>query len=544
MSKKIYRATSFIICLCILFTMGLGANAETSNSKSSPQIKNVIFLIGDGMSIPSTTLARWYNGGEPLAMDEIATGLVRTYWAAGPITDSAPAASAMATGYKTSDKFISILPEKVTMPGVPPLNTGDSLRPAATVLEGAKLQGKAVGLVATSNIQNATPAAFSSHARSRSEYDSIAEQQVFNNLDVVLSAGTYFLSPETRKDKEDLIRILKNTGYDFITTPAQMAKTKSDKVWGAFDPESLAYDMDRDPSKQPSLSEMTEKAISVLSRDEDGFFLMVEGSKIDWAAHANDPIGVISDVLAFDKAIKAAVDFAKKDGNTVVIACADHGTGGISIGSPAIETTYSGTPLSTFTDPLKKAKLTGEGLEKKFNADRSNIKEVMAEYYGITDLTDDEIKQIKDAKFPGLNWTVGKMISKRANISWVSTGHVGDEVALYCYSPDSNDKLSGVIQNTDIPKYIAKLFNMNLDEISKKLFVPAVAAFEAKGAKVEVDNTNPANPVVVVTKGTTTLKLPVNKNVAYLNRALVRFNGLTVLTDKVYVPQQVIDMIR
>ena len=138
----------------------------------------------------------------------------------------------------------------------------------------------------------------------------------------------------------------------------------------------MSYELDREKltPTEPSLENMTEKALNLLSKNNKGFFLMVEGSKIDWASHANDPVGVISDVLAFDKAVEKAIEFAKKDGNTVVIVAADHGNGGLTIGNRDTSKNYDKLPLSAFIDPLKKASLTGEGLETKLNADRSNTK--------------------------------------------------------------------------------------------------------------------------------------------------------------------------
>ena len=155
---------------------------------------------------------------------------------------------------------------------------------------------------------------------------------------------------------------------------------------------------------------MTQKAIDILSKDPDGFFLMVEGSKVDWAAHANDPIALISDIDAFDRAVEAALEFAKKDDQTMIIGLTDHGNGGVTIGNHATTSSYSKDPVEKFIAPLKKAKLTGEGLESKLNADRSNIKEVMSGYFGIDDLTPEEEAEIKGAKAGNVNYAVGPMI--------------------------------------------------------------------------------------------------------------------------------------
>ena len=148
---------------------------------------------------------------------------------------------------------------------------------------------------------------------------------------------------------------------------------------------------------EPSLAEMTNKAIDTLSKDKDGFFLFVEGSKVDWAAHANDPIGIISDVLAFDDAVNEALEFAKKDGNTMVIAVSDHGNSGITMGNVNTNGNYPEIPVSAYIDPLKKATMTVEGALKQLNDDRSNMKEV-AELYGLDNLTEEEIEALKTSK--------------------------------------------------------------------------------------------------------------------------------------------------
>ncbi|MGO4952929.1 alkaline phosphatase [Paenibacillus sp. S25] len=523
----------------LVATMMLAVSGGTAMAvEKDTSIKNVIILIPDGMANDATALARWYKGSS-LTLDSMASGMVRTHSADAPIADSAPAGTAFATGHKSHTGYVGVLPDEATMPGQQPIAAGDAKKPVASILEASKLAGKSTGIIATSEIMHATPADFTAHYPDRKNYDALSMQQAYNGVDVVLGGGGKFLEAAGRKDGQDLVAQIKDQGYDFVTTPEGLKNSTSSKLWGSFSPEALAYNLDRDASKEPSLAEMTSKAIDVLSKNDKGFFLMVEGSKVDWAAHANDPTGIISDVLSFDDAVKVAVDYAKQNQNTVVVAVTDHGNGGLTIGSSDTTSNYDKTPLASFIDPLKKAKLTGEGLEAKLNADRSNIKEVLSTYFGITDLTDEEVKTIKDAKEGSMNYAVGPIISKRANIGWTTGGHTGGDVVLYTYAPNG-DRPTGVIDNTDVNKYMTRVLGLDLDTVSKQLFVPAKAAFEAKGAKFTADT-----KVITVTKGSNKLELPVYKNVATLNGKNTTLNGVVVFNGVDYfVPQQAIDLIQ
>lgn len=537
---KIMKAMlSVILAMAVFASTGSASFADNQ----APLAKNVIILIPDGMSVEGTTLARWYKGGTPLALDEMASGLVRTHSADAAIADSAPAGTAFATGHKSHTGFVGVLPDIADMPGVDPVTPGEERRPVANLLESAKLTGKSTGIISTSEVMHATPAAFSAHYPDRSNYDALSKQQVYNGVDVVLGGGSKYFTPEGRTDNEDLLKVIQQLGYDYVTTADELKASTSNKLWGLFAPAALAYEMDRDSSKEPSLADMTSKAIEVLSRNEEGFFLMVEGSKVDWAAHANDPIGIISDVLSFDDAVKAALDFAKKDQNTVVIAATDHGNGGITIGSTDTSKSYDKEPLSTFIGPLQKAKLTGEGLEEMFNAARSNVREVMEQYYGISDLTDSEVKAIQETKSGSMNYTVGPMISKRAKIGWTTGGHTGGDVTLYSYTP-GDGRLTGVLDNTQIAKYMAQVLSLDLEATTERLFVPAREAYTAKGAEVDWDITDPKNPVVVVTKGSDTLRLPIHTNLAELNGTSIALEGVVVFNgEKTFVPRQAIDLL-
>jgi len=542
---KLNRIISGLLAVAMTFTMTESVFAAGINDvQVNQEVKNVILLIPDGMSAGALTLSRWYNDGKELNLDSLASGMVRTYSSDAPIADSAPAGTAMATGFKSHTGFVGVLPDVNSMPGLEPLNPADKRKPVATILEAVQLNGKATGIIATSEIMHATPADFTAHDPSRKNYDSISEQQVYQELDVVIGAGSKFFAKENRKDNENLIDEIKKN-YQYVTTPAELSNAASGKLWAMFAPSALAYDFDRDPSKEPSIAEMTKKAIELLSQDEDGFFLMVEGSKVDWAAHANDPIGIISDVLAFDEAVGVALDFAKADGNTLVVSATDHGNSGITIGSKSTDSSYDKTPLSAFINPLKRASLTGEEIATKLNVDRTNVVEVMSQYYGINDLTAEEIEDIKSTEDADMNYIVGPMIGKRANIGFTTTGHTGEEVTLFVYAPQNISQLTGTVENTDIAVYMEKAMGLNLSESTDRLFVKARDAFESNGAKVSFDNSDVNNPVLNVVKDNVKIEMPVNKNIAYVNGAEVKLDGVVVFNGiNVYVPQSAVDLVK
>ena len=535
-----------VVGITLASTLALGslgfssANEKVEAKKDSQKAKNVIVLVMDGVSSSTTTLARWYKG-QPLAMDEILTGGVRTYSAESAITDSAPAGTAMATGNKSNDKFVGVLPEKVANPGVDPDLANNPYKPVANVLEGAKISGKATGIVSTSEIQHATPAAFSSHAAHRSDYDNIAEQQVYQDMDVVLGGGKNSLLAENRKDGENLVEVIDNKGYDLVETREELLKSKSSKLWGSFAPSALAYDMDREQTNpdEPTLAEMTNKAISTLSKDKDGFFLFVEGSKPDWAAHANDPIGMISDTLSFDAAVKEALDFAKKNKNTMIVAVSDHGNSGISIGNQNTSGSYPSIPVSTYIDPLKEAEMTLEGALKQLKSDKSNVLEVAA-LYGIDNPTQEETKAVQQSK--DLGKTLVQLLANRANIGFTTGGHTGEDLFLYSYGPGSP---TGLVENTEIAHTAAKAMGFDLKKLDNQVFVNAEAEFKKIGAKVKVDSSDANNPVLVVTKGKTNAQFPVNKNVLILNGKEIDLDTVTVRSnEEFYVSKEAIQLVK
>ncbi|WP_162473702.1 alkaline phosphatase [Serratia microhaemolytica] len=530
--------TVLFTLLSLLFTPFVSAT-DKSITQPPITITNVIVMIPDGMSVSGTTLARLFKG-QPLALDPLASGMMITWSGDGTIADSAPAGSAIATGWKSQSGNIASIGKHYAWPNTRHPKQGEALRPVATLLEAAKLSGRATGIVATSEFMHATPADFTAHDASRKNYDNLSEQMVYNHLDVILGGGIKYLKPESRADKEDLAAILRARGYTLVSNTAQLKQFSGSKLVGLFGKTdqhtALSYDLDRDPIREPSLAEMTHKAIEVLSKQPTGFFLLVEGSKVDWAAHANDPVGIVSEILAFDQAVNVAVDYAKRAGNTLVIAVADHANSGLSIGDRNTSNRYDKTPWHHFTAPLKRAKVTGEGFEALLPENwqqrdnpqiRSIIVNLAQQSLGIDNLTEQEIATILQAKSGAMNYAIGPIIAKRANLGFTTNGHTGEDTVLYRYDP-RHQSLSGVVDNTEVAAFIAKAMQVDLDASTNYLFQDAVNAFTAKGATVREDRSDSENPVLEVIKGSQTLRIPRNKSIAWLNGVEVPSAGVTV----------------
>jgi len=278
--------------------------------------KNVILLIGDGMGVAHLTLGHLATGGLNAERMPVG-GLVKTFPLGGMVTDSAASGTAMATGHKTRNGMISISPE------------GDTLR---TVLEYAEARGMATGLVATSQITHATPAVFAAHVSDRGMEEEIARQMTGSGVDVLIGGGwSYFLPKEIadsrRKDDIDLVGLLKKR------MPVVMSVGELMELEGVSSAAAFLAPLDCPPAKERtwSLAELTSMAIKILSSGGDGFFLMVEGSQIDWAAHDRDDDGILHEMKDFDGAVGIALDFAESEGATLVIMTSDHETGGFAL---------------------------------------------------------------------------------------------------------------------------------------------------------------------------------------------------------------------
>lgn len=550
MKRKQIKTTRLVMTVVAAFFLaaqcawGDHDASRLKNKLNNLKIKNVIVMIPDGCDETVQTVARWYKGGD-LQLDTMQGGGVKVHMANSVIPGSAAAATAFATGHKTTVRFLGVGPRTDDLlTGFDP--TAEPYAPVASILEAAKRKGMATGIVATSRVTHATPAAFACHIEDRGLDNEIMEHMVYDNVDVVFGGGARHLIPSgesytttfgdtwggKRTDGENLLQVLLDRGYQFVDNKTDMERLTSGRVWGLFDDSHMQPDMDRQyfASHEPSLAEMTRKAIEILSKDRDGFFLMVEGSQVDWAGHNNDPVYMVTDFLAFDDAVKEACDFADEDGRTLVMAYPDHNTGGMKIGHYNTAMGYTETTIEDLVEPLKGMKITSPGLVAKMasNSDAELVGTVR-DYWSI-ELVQSDIDEIRALEPEvGLAYALAHVVSKNFTvIGWTTFGHNGETVPLWMHGADAP---IGIIDNTDLAKIAAAAMETDLDRVSSRLYVDLATVT----GDYEIDTvTDPQNPVVKVANAI----LPVSKDYMIKGNRKIMLPGLTVYaphTGKVYV---------
>ncbi|MBE0432980.1 alkaline phosphatase [candidate division WOR-3 bacterium] len=555
------------LCLSpIIVGFFLSCAAHYATQDEDERFHNVIVLVPDGCGVAHMTIARWCKGA-PLTQDSMDVSLVRTHCANSMITGSAAAATAFATGFKSWEdsekaKLLSMRPDSLLIPEPRALPGLEQWRPSATVLEGARLAGKAVGLVATCRISHATPAAYASHWHSRDDNNIIMEQMVYQGIDVVFGGGfRYLISRDSdvpgsasrglRRDGEDLHEVLLARGNEFITTKDELLGLDEEtrRVWGMFAPNHMAHDIDRHylAPHEPSLAEMTQKAIEVLSRDPDGFFLLVEGSQVDWSAHDNDPVGVVTDYLAFDRAVKVALDFARSPSGqrTLVVVLPDHGTGGMSLGREGVNS-YTFTP-DKMAGWIKRPLLTAAGVgalitEDAGDTDPSVIRQIVSEYYGIDELTAGEMEMIltelADTPYVHLDAVLGPMLSRRAGIGWTTFDHTGTDVPMFSFG---FDRAPQTVDNTEIANLCAQAMGFDLRDLTERLFTDAGVLFDNCTITIDTAGVEDSMGQLVVERDGKKAQFPLFKNIMVVQDDTVSLEGLTIYSlkaHKVFLPRQ------
>lgn len=336
MMKRVVLSSPFFLCLALAMGGGCKSGADdapppetlVANPRAEfvAKARNVILFIGDGMGAEHRRAARWLRAGQEgvLAMDDMpVTGAARTSSANRLVTDSAAAATAMATGVKTNNGVIGLTP---------------GLGFAQNIVETAKGLGKTVGVISTTQLAHATPAGFVAHVGHRDQMIEIATQMFAAGVDVLMGGGEDEFLPTSatgcypqageRGDGRNLIQEAQAVGYAYVCDAAALAgvdTASTYKLLGLFADEVMAR------PASPSLAQMTQTAIDILSSSPNGFFLMVEGGMIDKASHGNDAATAMQDTLEFDDAVAVAKAYAAGAPDTLIIVTGDHETGGMSV---------------------------------------------------------------------------------------------------------------------------------------------------------------------------------------------------------------------
>jgi len=451
---------------------------------SSTKPKNIIFMVGDGFGPASQTFARVASGKEHLFLDEILVGTSRTYSSDSPVTDSAAGATAFACGLKSYNGAIGVSPDG---------------KPCGTLLEAALKNGMKSGLVSTTLLSDATPAAFSAHALYRSQLTDIAKQQIeglqrflINGkkyaLDVFLGGGRAYFAGKASKDFAsartddwDGIDKANEQGYNFCSDKDGMSKVNSLPIMGLFSDYEMKFNIDRitnDP--EPTLLEMATKAIGLLSSNNDkGFFLMIEGARIDHAGHNNDISAQYREVIQYNDVAQYVIEWAKKDGQTLVVSTADHETGGVTLAKDvdSISNYYYNisVPLKINKSTYNMAVLTLADVSKGTSLNDA-VRNMLVSSGVNEPITDREMSiavSIPDTITQHGNVTTlmlgfDEVINRRARIGFSTTGHTGVDVNVYSFGP-SREVFIGNQQNIDLGNKIATMMGFNLKDITEIL---------------------------------------------------------------------------
>lgn len=451
--------------------------------ETSGDARSLIMMIPDGTGPNIFTLARTVQDPtlkQRLHIDPYLMGTIQTHSSTSYITDSASSATAYATGYKTYDEAIGVDHYK---------------QPLGTVLEAAKARGMITGMIVTSRVTHATPASFASHVVQRDDEDEIARQYTKNkNLDFLLGGGA-------RHFNESMLADLTGAGYTVVKNYQQLVdyKTKNEatgnlRVFGLFHKSHMTYEVDRareqassqqqSSAREPSLPEMVDIILSILKNNaqakKNGFFLMIEGSRVDHAGHSNDPGTMAKEAITFDESFAVVNEFLDKSPNTALVSAADHGTGGLTLGRDS--------PYVWFPTALQKQTMSTEAMASKLGAVwktedcaagkndtckasiLNSSADLLKTYTNVTALAEADTVKLKTEIAKAVDKTrdlndvmieLGHVISKPAAIGWTTIGHVGTDVNLYCKGPVAFEQMCrGVHENTYVNKLMTNYLGL------------------------------------------------------------------------------------
>ncbi|MGB0946750.1 MULTISPECIES: alkaline phosphatase [Pseudoalteromonas] len=415
-----------------LSVLALMCTASGAMAETAP--KNVIYMIGDGMGPAYTTAYRYFKDDpttksvDQTVFDTMLTGMARTY----PddhtvVTDSAASATALSSGHKSYNGAIAVDTDK---------------KPLQTMLEIAKQRGMTTALLATSQINHATPASFAAHNESRNNYDEIANDYIDNKIagklpvDLMLGGGTkYFI-----RDDRNLVDEFKAAGYQYGDDIQNLDQITQLPAIGLYAAKGLPFALDENPTR---LTKLTSKALDLLdNQNKDGFFVMIEGSQIDWCGHANDIACAMAEMDDFASAIEKAKAYVDKNKDTLLVITADHSTGGLTLGAHG--------QYKWEADVVHGVKATA-GTITQHLLESDDLKSVWNKYTSIAFTPENKIKleQAKSMGDKALNLAVKSIISDTSFTGWTTGGHTAVDVQVFAYGKGS-EQFVGSQNNTDI----------------------------------------------------------------------------------------------
>ena len=433
--------------------------------------KYVFVFIGDGLGASQRQMGEYYaqqTKGEDfkLTMNQMpVVGINTTHALDNLVTDSAAAGTALATGVKTENGMIAMLPD------------GTELKSS---LDYAKEVGKSTGIITTARITHATPAAFVSKNIHRDNENEIARDYINSDIDYIVGGGyRNFISPEidgSRREEGDLVAEFEGNGYKtFIGEDSSVdfknyKISKNEKIFAALASSHLQYEVDRInlTPEQPSLAELTAKGIEVLEdRSEEGFFMVVEAGRIDHASHANDVAATVWDTLAFDDSIKIAMDFyAENPNETLILVAGDHETGGLGMGVG-----YKKVVDPTIIDTVKVS--IEDTLQGKYTGNRKKFLDFIGINFGLSSLSSEEkirveramdiedkgqINNIAYGSYKPTAIAVAHIINERAGVGFTTFDHTGSQIPFSAIGRDA-EKFGGFKDNSEIGKTIIEIYN-------------------------------------------------------------------------------------
>lgn len=482
-----------ILFLTTLFLSGFSQQQQATVQDKTPHAKYVFYFIGDGMGLAHTTLTEAYMAAlegktniKPLNMSSFPVHSYATTFCNNRfITGSAAAGTALATGHKTSVGTISM--------------SADHTVPLTSIAEMAHQQGHKVGIITSVSIDHATPAVFYAHQPKRSNYFEIGNQLIHTDFDFFGGGGFKKPQGSIGNKQVDLYDALKSNNFQLINTVKAFKKLKpSAKKTMVVNPvldrsAAMPYVIDQ-TQEQLSLAQITSKAIELLD-NPNGFFIMVEGGRIDWAAHSNDAATLIHEVLAFDQAVQQAINFyTQHPDETLIVVTADHETGGLGLG-------WAGTHYDSHLELLQYQTISSDNFSKNIAAfrqryftDNLSFKDMMpiiTQAYGLGDSTKNlalnkaEYRYLKNAftrsmlnqkdrpvdddidilygGYEPLASAATELLAHKAGISWTSFTHTGSPVPVRAMGQGA-DFFGHYLDNTDIAHYIMQIMQLATNE--------------------------------------------------------------------------------